>query len=175
MTGRQRTRITLPGALAGVLLLAGCDANPAGLPFQTVGRDMAGIYLSQAEAANLDMRIALGTRFSVSGIYKKSTGENVRFSGSWERQGDRLVMTLSPQPGIPSEITLDISREETLTEIPVDTSRLGGGDPDAPPQFVRRRVVRLTGGVTVEGQTLQLDLVRVITDVTGGGSGQQAN
>lgn len=173
MTARLRTRFTLPGVAATILALAACDANPSGLPYRSVGRDMAGVYLSEAPASTLDLRIALGTRYAVSGRYTKSDGAFVSFSGSWERNGDRLIVTLTPQPGLPTEIVLDISREEILTEIEPGPFSL---TPEtAPPQYFRQRIVRLTGTTTVEGQSLHLDLVRVVSDVTSGGGGQTAN
>lgn len=173
MTGRQLWRGTLPGVLAVAMTLTACgDSNPSAIPYQALGRDLAGVYNATAPEAVLDLRLVLGTRHTVTGRYEPSPGQIVRFGGTWERRGNTLFVTLDSQNGLPSGIEFDISRETILTEIEPGPFSL---QPENQPLFLEQKVLRLTGAATVAGIQLDLELIRVITDVVSGGGGQTAN
>ncbi len=167
MTGRQCRRGALPGALAVILTLTACgDSNPYGLPFVSLGRDWAGVY-NPATPSNLNMRLVLGTRHNVTGRYEDASGV-VRFYGTWGRRRGDLVLTLPAQPGLPVELELGVTREKILTEIPPSPFSL---QPENQPLFLEQDIVRLRGAAVVAGVLVELDLVKVITDVVGAGGG----
>lgn len=169
MTGRQLRQATLPGIVALTLAVTGCgDSNPTGVPYRDLGRDLAGIYYASVPEANLNMRLVLGTRHTVTGRYDSPNGL-VRFQGTWERDEEVLLVSLPAQEGLPSDVTFSISREEILTEIP--RSPFSQTPETDPPEFIRQNIMRLRAAALVAGAQLDLNLIRVITDVTGGSGG----
>lgn len=169
MTGPRRGRASLPGMLAVLLATAGCDANPAGLPFATLDREMAGVYNAATPGANLNLTLVLGTRHTVTGRYEHPSAGLIRFGGTWERRGDRLTVTLDRGDGLPSLLEFDVTREEVRTEIvPGPFSMI---PENAPPLFLIQEIVRLRGSAVVAGVRLDLDLVKIISDIGGGGGG----
>lgn len=170
MTVRHARRGALAGILPIMLILSACSGpGTTGVPYIDLGRDMAGVYNATSPSSNLDMRIVLGTRHNVTGRYEDGSGGITRFEGTWRRQADDLFVTLPSQPGLPAELTFRISREVILTEIP--RSPFSMLPENAPPTYLEQEVMRLRGSAIVAGQTLQLDLVRVIVDIPGAGGG----
>lgn len=171
MTGRQCRRGVLPGALAVILTLAACgDSNPHGLAFVDFGRATAGIYRPAISASNLNMRLAIGTRHTLTGRYETSSGEVVRFEGTWQREAFTLFLSFPQQQGLPAELVLEIRRETILTKIEPGPFSM---QPENQPLFLENKIVRLRGAVVIAGVPLDLNLVRVITDVVGAGGGGQ--
>lgn len=169
MTVRRFWRAAAPVTLMAVIGLSACDHTYTGVPYRELGRDMAGVYNPTDASANLGMRLVLGTRHSLSGRFDGPNGL-VRFQGTWVRNGDKLTATINPQEGLPSEIVFDITREKILTEI----QRGGPFDmtpENAPAQFFEQDIMRLRTFTVVAGVSVDLNLVRVITDVTGGSGG----
>ena len=173
MTGPRWRASALAGVFAVIPALVGCgNAGPTDVPYVTLGRDLAGVYNATAPTSTLDMRIVLGTRHTVTGRYEHPSGGIVRFQGTWERQGDRLFVLLGAQEGLPPEIVFDITRETVLTKLPQNPFSF---QPENQPLFLEQDVMRLRGMAVVAGVPLELDLIRVITDVVGGGGGPTQN
>lgn len=172
MTGRLRTRIALPGILAAVVTLAGCGSEqPSEPPYIALGRDMVGVYTSQTPTTHKNLEMALGSRYSVSGKYDGAAGV-VRFYGEWERRGSTLYITLEPQAGLPPAFEFDVTREQLRTEISPETVDMRE---TVPAVYLEQDIVRLHGTVIIEGEQIQIDLIRVINDIVSGGGDQTAN
>ena len=161
-------------SLAVALLVVGCgDSNPSALPFADYA--MAGIYTPTDPSTGRNMRLALGTRHTLTGSYENSVGDQVRFYGRWELHGDEgLTLFLDGAAGLPGEVALQASRERIVTEIPSPPTAPDMG-PSGPPQFDYTDVRRLQGTVVIEGTVVQLDLFSEIHLIDGAGGGQTAN
>jgi hypothetical protein len=152
-----------------MLSLTGCgDGGPTGVPYDDLGRDVAGVYNPSTVPAQLNMRLVLGTRHNVTGRYDTASGE-VRFYGTWTRNGDVMVVSLPGQPGMPAEIRFDITKEEILTEIVPGPFSMA--PETAAPEYIRQNVMRLRAGALVAGTQVDINLIRIIVDRTGGGGG----
>ena len=152
----------------GLLTFTGCESgNPTGVPYRDLGRDLAGVYIPATAGTNLGMRLVLGTRHTLTGRYEGDGGEVIRFEGTWERNGPELIVTLQGPRGLPSEIELGITKETARTLIPRSQFST---EPEHILNFLEQNIMRLRGVTALRGIQLELDLVRVITDVvsTGG-------
>ena len=169
-------RLPLHGAtllvVAASLTWAACGSDPTGVPYRLLGREMAGVYSANPPTSeNKDLRLVLGTTFNVSGRYEKPSGEIVRFYGTWEREWNTLVVTLDPTPGLPGTIELAITREKIYTVI--EPGPFSMRPETAPPLLFEQDIMRLKGTALVEGAPVDIDIIRIITDVVEGGSGGQ--
>jgi len=173
MTGQQWKRATLPGIAAVVLTLTGCgDGNPTGVPYRDLGRDLAGVYLEATPGSNLSIRLVLGTRHTLTGRYEGDSGEIIRFGGNWERDGAELFVTLQGPGGLPSEVDFVITKETIRTLIPRSPFSMQSENIR---NFLEQDIMRLRGVAVVSGVQLDLDLIRVITDIVSSGGGPQRN
>jgi len=114
--------------------------------------------------------MSLGTRHTLTGRYENSSGQLVRFEGTWQGEAFTMFLTFSGE-GMPPELVFDITREKTLT--PIVPGRFSA-QPENQPLFTERNIVRLRGPAVIAGVPLDLNLFRVITDVVGGGGGPGA-
>ncbi|MDH3733891.1 MAG: hypothetical protein OEU54_10175 [Gemmatimonadota bacterium] len=172
MTGRQWKRQALPGIVALMLTLTGCGSGgPTGVPYRELGRDLAGVYLESIPGSNLGMRLVLGTRHTLTGRYESESGEIIRFQGTWERDGNELFVTFDG-PELPSGADLGVAKETIRTLIPRSPFSM---EPENVRNFLEQEVMRISGVTVVRGVQIQLDLIRVITDIVSGGGGPQRN
>lgn len=167
MSSRQLRRGSFLGIFAVALVLVGCSGDPTGAPYRSLGRDMAGVYNGTLPASERGFWLTLGTRHTVSGRYEDTSGELVRFEGTWDRRGDILLIMLSPQDGLPSEFQFDITREKIYTEL--ERSPFSMRPETDPPDFLEQDIMKLSGVAVVAGVQTDLELTRIILDVVGGG------
>lgn len=162
--------------LAAALLIAGCgDSNPTGVPYSSLGYDLAGIY-TPAEGSAKNVRLVLSTRYNLTGRYENAFGEDVRFYGDWERRPDgRLTLYINRGVGMPGEIVLDVAQERVSTSVPVPPPGIGPAGPPQPPRIFFTDLRRLRGDVDIEGTLVELDLSSVIVSSGASGGGQTAN
>jgi hypothetical protein len=151
----------------------GCGSNPTGVPYVSLGRDLAGVYNPTDTSSGANVRIVLGTRHTVSGRYDNASGQEVRFYGTWEHRRDgRLVLSFDGAPGLPTDAVLEVSQETLVQDI---TPEGMPGLPQPDPLFRTQDIVKLRGQILIEGTPVELDLFRVAVTFGGGEGGQTAN
>lgn len=168
------------GARSASMLLAlaftavGCGgSNPTGVPYVSLGRDLAGVYNPTDPSSGPNVRIVLGTRHNVSGRYDNASGQEVRFYGTWEHRRDgRLVLSFDGTPGLPTEVVLEVARETTTIDI---TPGVMPGLPQPDPLFRTTDVVRLRGELDIGGTLVELDLFRLAITTGSGDGGLTSN
>jgi hypothetical protein len=146
-----------------MLTLAGCESgNPTGVPYRELGRDLAGVYTPATPGTNLGLRLVLGTRHTLTGRYAGASGEIIRFEGTWERDGPELFVTLRGPDGLPVGMDFDVTKEKVRTLIPRSRFDL---TPEYILKFFEQNIMRLRGVAVVNGIQLELNLIRIISDV----------
>jgi hypothetical protein len=162
--------------ISGALLVVGCGgSNPTGVPYSSLGYDLAGIY-TPAEGSAKNVRLVLSTRYNLTGRYENAVGEDVRFYGDWERRPDgRLTLYMDGGVGLPGEVVLDVAQERVSTSVPVPPPGIGPAGPPQPPRIFFTDLRRLRGEVDIEGTLVELDLSSVIVTSGAAGGGQTAN
>jgi len=172
MTHAHRAR-SASMLLTIALTAVGCGSSATGVPYVSLGRELAGVYNPTDPSSGRNVRLVLGTRHNLSGRYDNASGQEVRFYGTWSHRRDgRLALSFEGAPGLPAEVVLEVSQETAVVEVPPSPFAVG---PPGPPIFRMSEIVRLQGQLDVEGAAVQLNLFRLIVTLGSGDGGQSAN